>query len=383
MDGKDKKPEIRFSGFTDAWEQRKVGDVLTEKQRPIKMEDDVEYQLITVKRRNEGIVSRGYFEGRNILVKNYFEIRSGDYLISKRQVVHGANGVVPEGLDKSIVSNEYLVSIGNKKITTEYWALISKRPDMYRLFFLSSYGVDIEKLVFDVEDWKKRIIIIPSLPEQGKITMIFQYLDNLITLHQRKYDKLVTVKKSMLIKMFPKDRANVPEIRFVGFTDAWEQRKLGEILTAYSFKPYVAEPQANGEYEVIQQGDNPVVGYSDGKPFLDYESVVLFGDHTLSLYKPQTPFFVATDGIKIIGSTNKANGFYLLYLLERYKPQSEGYKRYYSILKDCQCFISTNLQEQRKIGNYFNHLDHLIALHQRKLEKLKNIKKSMLEKMFV
>lgn len=195
-------PEIRFAGFTDAWKQWKVGDVLTEKQRPIKMEDDEEYQLVTVKRRNEGIVSRGYLKGKEILVKNYFEIRSGDYLISKRQVVHGANGIVPENLDKSIVSNEYLVAIGNKNITTEYWALISKRPDMYKQFLLSSYGVDIEKLVFDVEDWKKRTIILPSLPEQERITLFFKQMDNLITLHQRELEKLKNIKKSMLEKMF-------------------------------------------------------------------------------------------------------------------------------------------------------------------------------------
>lgn len=195
-------PEIRFAGFTDIWEEWKVEDVLTEKQRPIKMEDDEEYQLITVKRRNEGVVSRGYFKGKNILVKNYFEIRTGDYLISKRQVIHGANGIVPESLDKSIVSNEYLVSIGNGKITTAYWTLISKLPNMYRQFFLSSYGVDIEKMVFDVEDWKKRTIIIPSLPEQERITLLFQRFDSLIALRQRELEKLKNIKKALLEKMF-------------------------------------------------------------------------------------------------------------------------------------------------------------------------------------
>ena len=195
-------PEVRFTGFTDVWEQWKVGDVLTEKHRPIKMEDDEEYQLITVKRRNEGVVSRGYFKGKNILVKNYFEIRTGDYLISKRQVIHGANGIVPESLDKSIVSNEYLVSIGNGKITTAYWTLISKLPNMYRQFFLSSYGVDIEKMVFDVEDWKKGTIIIPSLPEQERITLLFQRFDSLIALRQRELEKLKNIKKALLEKMF-------------------------------------------------------------------------------------------------------------------------------------------------------------------------------------
>lgn len=226
---KDRKPDIHFKEFTDEWEEWKIGDALTEVKRTIKLEDNVTYRLVKVKRRNEGIVSRGLLKGRDILVKNYSEIKAGDYLISKRQVVHGANGLVPQSLDKAIVSNEYLVSVGNENITAEFWAAISKRPDMYKKFFISSYGVDIEKLVFDVNDWKKRIITIPSPTEQKRIIGFLKNLGTLITLHQRKYDKLVNVKKSMLEKMFPKNGADVPEIRFKGFTGAWEVKGLGEI----------------------------------------------------------------------------------------------------------------------------------------------------------
>ena len=195
-------PEIRFAGFTDPWKQFKVSNVLTEQSRPIVMDDEETYQLITVKRRNGGIVSRGFLKGKDILVKNYSEVHEGDYVISKRQIIHGANGIVPKSLDKSIVSNEYLVCSGNKLITSEFWVLMSKLPEMYRLFLLSSYGVDIEKMVFNVEDWKKRMITIPSIPEQNKITEYFATLDNLITLHQRKLEKLKNIKKSMLDKMF-------------------------------------------------------------------------------------------------------------------------------------------------------------------------------------
>lgn len=195
-------PEIRFAGFTDAWEKFKVSDVLTEQSRPIEMDDKETYELITVKRRNGGIVSRGYYKGKDILVKNYYEVHEGDYVISKRQIIHGANGIVPKSLDKSIVSNEYLVCSGNEHITSEFWVLMSKLPEMYRLFFLSSYGVDMEKMVFNVEDWKKRMITIPSIPEQNKIIEYFATLDNLITLHQRKLEKLKNIKQSMLDKMF-------------------------------------------------------------------------------------------------------------------------------------------------------------------------------------
>ena len=195
-------PRLRFANFQGGWEQRKLGDLLSEVKRPIRMKDEEEYQLVTVKRRNEGIVSRGFFKGKEILVKSYCELRSGDYLISKRQVVHGANGIVPKNLDGAIVSNEYLIAIGNKSITSEFLSAISKLPQMYKLFFLSSYGIDIEKLVFDVEDWKKRGVSIPSVDEQNRTTHFFNKLDNLIALLQTKLDKFQSFKKTYLQKMF-------------------------------------------------------------------------------------------------------------------------------------------------------------------------------------
>ena len=198
----EKVPRIRFKGFTGDWEQRKVGDVITEVSRPIELKDDQKYQLVTVKRRNEGIISRGSILGRDILVKRYFEIHSGDYLISKRQLVHGANGIVPEALNGAVVSNEYMVCVSNKNILAEFLALLSKTKSLKRDFFLSSYGVDIEKLVFDVQDWMKRSLYLPSLGEQEELCKYFQKLDRLIALHQRKLNQLQTMKKFMLQNLF-------------------------------------------------------------------------------------------------------------------------------------------------------------------------------------
>ena len=178
-------PEIRFEGFTDPWEQRKVGEILQIAFRAVDLEDDKKYQLVTVKRRNEGIVERARMAGRDILVKSYQEILAGDFVISKRQLVHGGNGLVPPHLSRSIVSNEYLVIEESKDISTEFWALISRTKSMYRQYFLSSFGVDIEKLVFDVQDWKKREITLPKRREQEKLETLFQKLDSLIALHQR------------------------------------------------------------------------------------------------------------------------------------------------------------------------------------------------------
>ena len=161
-------------------------------------------------------------------------------------------------------------------------------------------------------------------------------------------------------------KSDAPAIRFKGFSDAWEQRKLGDLLQTLPFKQFIKEPEPDGKYEIIQQGNEPVIGFANGTPCGDYKDVVIFGDHTLSLYKPQHPFFVATDGVRIVKGQQDTDGYYLLSLLERYKPQSEGYKRYYCILADTNCITTYNTSEQGQIGAFFKHLDHLITLHQRK-----------------
>ena len=156
-----------------------------------------------------------------------------------------------------------------------------------------------------------------------------------------------------------------PRIRFRGFTDAWERRKLGEIIISHPFVAYLQVPLSSGDYPVIQQGNEAIIGYSNGIPFKDFKDVVLFGDHTLSLYKPITPFFIATDGIRIL-SAKDCEGNFLYALLTKIKPESEGYKRHFHVLNSTAVSIVYNKIEQAKIGNFFKQLDALIALHQRK-----------------
>lgn len=173
-----------------------------------------------------------------------------------------------------------------------------------------------------------------------------------------------------------------PELRFSGFDNDWEQRKLGEVLQTLPFENFIKTPEQDGEYEIIQQGNESILGFAKGMPCTDYRDVVIFGDHTMSLYKPHQPFFIATDGVRIIKGKQKMDGFYLMAMLERYRPQSEGYKRYYSILTNTECFFTENWAEQQQIGIYFRQLDHLITLHRCECKKLICIKKSVLENMF-
>ena len=220
--------------------------------------------------------------------------------------------------------------------------------------------------------------VIPQLKqEQSRIAEILMQWDKAIELQEKLIEAKQKLKKYYLKKMFPKKGSNIPEIRFPGFTAPWEQRKLGDLLQTLPFKQFLKEPEPDGKYEIIQQGNEPVIGLANGTPCGDYKDVVIFGDHTLSLYKPQRPFFVATDGVRIVKGQIDTNGYYLLSLLERYKPQSEGYKRYFSILADTNCITTYNASEQKQIGVFFERLDNLIALHQQKRDKLLKQRKAM------
>ena len=178
-----------------------------------------------------------------------------------------------------------------------------------------------------------------------------------------------------------KKKLKAPKLRFPEFTDDWDKCELGEILKTHSFRKYLAIPQTYGDIEIIQQGDKPILGYSDGKPFTEYADIILFGDHTVSLYKPTKPFFIATDGVKIL-SADGFDGQYLFATLERYKPESQGYKRHFTILKNKGIWFTKNKNEQFKIGSFFKEIDQLITLNQNKISHIKDLKAGLLQKMF-
>lgn len=410
------KSSIRFNGLDAEWKTWKIGDILTEKNKPILIEDQKEYQLVTVKRRNEGVVSRGYLKGKNILVKSYFEVEAGDFIISKRQIVHGASGIVPKSLSKAVVSNEYLVASSNESISSEYLTLISKLPHMQKMFFLSSYGVDIEKMVFDVRDWKKRSITIPEINEQKRITYFFLNLDELIAQQKQKQRKLQALKKAMLDKMFPKQGQLVPEIRFKGFDGNWEKMSLGELG---NFK-------SSGVDKKLSPKEIPVnlLNYTDiynfrkissnncnqlmqvtAKPNQVTENNVLAND-VFFTPSSETPEDI---GKVMVIEEDLPNTVYSYHLM-RFRPNSnvfysvypnygfacelvrkqltfaaQGVQRYVLNKSSFEQIIVLfpSLQEQEKIGNFLKHLDNLIDNHEIQITKLQNIKKAFLAKMFI
>jgi len=397
-----KVPRIRFKAYSEPWAEEKIGDVLAEKRRPIVLEDDKRYELITVKRRNEGVVSRGHLLGREILVKNYAELKAGDFVISKRQVVHGATGIVPPTLDGAIVSNEYLTAVDGERLLTEFLTIVASLPAMRKKFFLSSYGVDIEKLLFDADDWKKRDVMLPDVQEQSRIAQFFQNLNQLIALHKSKHGKLLALKTAMLQKMIPQSGATTPEVRFKGFNGNWRRTKLGKISESYSGgTPAVGNAEFyGGTIPFIRSGE---INAKSTELTITYEGLrksaaksVRVGDILYALYG-------ATSGevgiSKISGAINQAvlaikvfeghdSRFVAIWLRNK---KSEILRTY---LQGGQGNLSGGIvrsleidtpcaEEQRKIGTYFHTLDALIEKHASQIQKLQQIKSACLDGMFV
>ena len=258
------------------------------------------------------------------------------------------------------------------------------------------------------EELLNKNILLPELAEQDLIGKYFQQLDNLITLHQRKYDKLVNVKKAMLEKMFPKDGADVPEIRFKGFTEAWEQRKLGDItslitkgttpldksnLGNVNFIKIESIDESSGEITITQK-----ITYEEHEGYLRRsqlkESDILFSiagtlGRVASVKSNILPANT-NQALAIIRLKNDELKYIKTYLKGKVvsdyikKNPTIGAQPNLSLAQVGSLKIALPIfDEQKKIGIYFENFDNLITLHQRKLEKLKNLKKACLEKMFV
>lgn len=203
---------------------KKISQWITLVERPVELEDNTSYQLVTVRRGFAGVESRGIFRGKEIKVKNYFVVHAGDFLISKRQIAHGACGIVPESLDGAVVSNEYNVFVPQKETNIEFFFLIMQLPYYKRLFYLMSDGVHIEKLLFKTNDWIKRSLSLPDLPEQQKIATILSTQDKVIELKEKLLAQKQQQKKYLMQQLL------TGKLRLLDVNGKWMSVKLKELL---------------------------------------------------------------------------------------------------------------------------------------------------------
>ncbi|WP_277202846.1 restriction endonuclease subunit S [Veillonella seminalis] len=402
---KRKTPRIRFKGFSDDWEQRKLGACFEERCENM---PDGELISVTISDGIKKFSELGRHDNSNQDKSKYKKVCIGDIAYNSMRMWQGASGYSPfEG----IVSPAYTVLKPNVNINSKCVSYLFKRQDMIHVFQLNSQGITSDNWNLKFPALSQIAVSLPGdIKEQSRIATYFSNIDTLITLHQRKLEKLKIIKKSMLEKCFPKKGEKVPKIRFSGFTDDWKQRKLGDVANSFEYGLNVAAKAYDGINKYIRITDiddvsrkflfnnltSPNVNISEAINYQLKKGDILFARTGASVGK--TYLYSEKDGMVFyagflirakISSSYDSNFIFQNTL-------TENYRRYIQITSQRSGQPGVNAQEygeyklmiprlleQKKIGNYFKYLDTLITLHQSKLEKLQKIKKSMLERMFV
>ena len=405
MDEK-RKPEIRFEGFADDWEQRKFSELYEKSSEKNDGSIDVDRNITvaTMQFKPDVTVSSEDY------LKTYYTFNVGDIAFEGHHSKDFMFGrFVENDIGDGIVSHIFAVFRPIVDYDLYYWKYAIHNESIMRPILSKSTKASTMMHDLVTKDFLNESILVPSVDEQKKIGAYLNNLNNLITLHQRKYEQLKIKKKSMLEKMFPKEGSKVPEIRFKGFTDDWEQRKLGEVSPlrgGYAFQstkflengiPIVkisnilSTGEVSGEfnyYEELENDENftlpdkaavlAMSGATTGKV------AILSNPSNSKVYQNQrVGYFKKMDGINysFVSTLVRSQIFVeqLCSILVTGAQPNVSSKD----IDDFDIYIPLKFEEQEKIGVYFENLDNLITLHQRELEKLNNIKKFCLEKFFV
>ena len=412
MTKKPDAPAIRFKGFSDAWEQRKLGELV---DRVVRKNTNNESTLPLTISAQYGLVDQiTYFNNRVASrdVSNYYLVLNGEFAYNKSTSDGYPFGAVKrlDLYEKGVLSTLYIVFSPKKEqqVDSDFLTVFFDTDRWHKgVAERAAEGARNHGLLnISAEDFFDIDLSVPKdVAEQKQIGAFIRQLDNLITLHQRKFEKLTNVKKSMLEKMFPQNGCSYPEIRFKGFTDAWEQRKLTEFVESFSGLTYTPnDVQENGTLvlrssnvsngEVVDADNvyvNPQVVNSENVKVGDIVVVVRNGSRSLIGKHAQIKAFMPNTviGAFMTGIRSECPEFTNA-LLNTSRFEEEIAMNMGATINQITGYMFSKMEfkvpcldEQKKIGEYFEKLDHLITLHQRELEKLQNIKKSMLEKMFV
>ena len=406
-------PKLRFPGFTGAWEQRKLNEFL--KTSKLKNENNkfTKKDVLSVSG-DYGIVNQIKFKGRSFAgasVQKYRIVNTNDVVYTKSPLKNNPYGIIKANKGKpGIVSTLYAVYKTNEKVNAsfvEYYFENDYRLNTY-LKPLVNKGAKNDMKVSDDNALIGNVIFPLEYSEQIKIVKFLNRFDTLITLHQRKLEHLQEQKKGLLQKMFPKNGETVPEVRFPGFTDAWEQRKLGEITSVITKGTTPLDKSGKGSINFVKVED-----LSPDNSGINVHSMISKEEHEgrlkRSILKENDILFSIAGTLGRIGivkseilpaNTNQAlaivrlkegNLSYISTVLEgrtvreyiRQNP-TVGAQPNLSLKQVSELRISfPTLQEQEQVGNFFNKLNSFIALHQRKLDHLELMKKGLLQQMFV
>ena len=392
------KPRIRFKGFSDAWEQRKLGELsnIIDPHPSHRAPEEEEIGIPFVGIGDVDIDGNINYEKVRKVNESIYDEHHRRYDLAIPSLGIGRVASLGKVIRLRDDIGKYAVSptmsimqfTENSNIDFLYAAM---NTEMFqRQFALQSNGSTRQSV--GIQDLRvTEVSISPNGEEQKEIGAYFRNLDNLITLHQRKYDKLVAVKKSLLEKMFPADGETVPKIRFKGFSDAWEQRKLYDIADRFDNLriPVAANLRIHGITPYY--GANGIQDYVSGYTH-DGEFVLVAEDGANDLKNYPVNYvkgriWVNNHAHVLQGKAKLLDNKFLSYLINRADIESLlvgcGRAKLNAETMMNIVFLVPKYEEQIEIGNYLSKIDNLITLHQRQLEKLKNIKSALLEKMFV
>ena len=396
MQDNEKKPALRFKGFTDPWEQRKLGE----------LSRSFEYGLNAAAKEYDGQnkylritdiddTSRQFVSAditspdANLAEADNYRLSDGDVLFARTGASVGKTYLYKKS-DGLVYFAGFLIRAKIKESVSAGFIFQNTLTRSYERYIAITSQRSGQPGV-NAQEYAEYQLMLPELFEQEKIAKLLEALDTLITLHQRKYERLVNIKKSMLDKMFPKNGASVPEIRFKGFTDPWEQRKVREVTDRYDNLriPVAASLRVAGTTPYY--GANGIQDYVEGYTH-DGEFILVAEDgaNDLKNYPVKCVkgrIWVNNHAHVLQGKCACADNQFLAYAISQADIESllvggGRAKLNAETLMDIELLLPSK-DEQIQIGHYLARLDHLITLHQRKLEKLQNIKKSCLEKMLV
>lgn len=388
-------PKLRFPGFTGAWEQRKLGEVAKKITKGTTPHDKswsgpvnyVKTESIDSNNGNISVIANTSLEEHEGYLKRS-QLKENDVLFS----IVGTLGRVGVVKKKDLPANtNQQICIIRPFEENSFFLLNALKTNRVKSFIKSdaTIGAQPSLSLWQIEGLR---IPFPNLEEQQKISAFFVKLDSLIALHQRKLEHLQEQKKGLLQKMFPKNGEIVPEVRFPGFTDAWEQRKLGEVVNFLDTlrKPLEGAKRVKGPYPYY--GASGIVDYVDG--YLFDEELILLSEDGANITERNYPVCFLASGkywvnnhahVLKIKEDNDNN--FICNSLERkdYTKYNTGMAMPKLNKETCKGIpiMCPNYDEQKKIGNYFRKFDTLIALHQRKLDHLELMKKGLLQQMFV
>ena len=400
-------PSIRFHGFEDAWEQRKLGELTVESTEYTTLSDTL--PLLTSSR--SGLMYQNEYRGN--LTTNSKDTLFSVVPLGACTYRHMSDDDVfhlnVNTLEKGLVSREYPVFFTTADNDMDFIVQYINSSSSFRSFCSEQKkGGTRTRLYY--KTLCEFSMSVPTIAEQRKISAVLLKLDHLITLHQRKFEKLTNVKKSMLEKMFPRNGSCYPEIRFKGFTDPWEQRKLSEMCGTFEYGLNAAAKEFDGKNKYIRITDiddasrefllsdlsSPDICLDGVSKYLLSSGDIVFARTGASVGK--TYIYRENDGIVyfagflIRAKVNQDNDAEFVFQ----STLSPSYEKYIRITSQRSGQPGVNAQEygeydlfapskeeQQRIGHFLRGIDHLITLHQRELEKLQSIKKALLEKMFV